>query len=107
MSMSSCRSTITWQKQLSSKTTMSSIGLALGGTHDVFNIGNDKKDNLIQSLQQELGMLKEEIEEFNNLQMLVTKTTRKNGVIKLIEKYLMTRNKLNANKIAYLLRESL
>jgi hypothetical protein len=52
-------------------------------------------------------MLKEEIEEFNNLHMLVIKTTGKNGVRKLIEKYLMTRNKLNANEIAYLLRESL
>ena len=53
---------------------MSSISLASGGTCDVLTISNEEKDQLIQSLQQELGMLREQVEEFNDLQMLVIKT---------------------------------
>ena len=55
--------------------TMSSIGLAPGGTWDTSAISNDEKEELIQSLQQELKMLREQVEEFNNLWMLVIKTT--------------------------------
>ena len=69
---------------------MSSISLALGGTRDFSTISNEEKDNLIQSLQQELGMLREQVEEFNNLRMLVIKTAGKNGVRKLKDKYLTT-----------------
>ena len=62
---------------------------------------------MIQSLQQELVMLKEQVEEFNNLWMLVIKMTGENGIRKLKDKYLTTSNTVNANEIAYLLHESL
>ena len=62
---------------------------------------------MIQSLQQELDELREQVGEFNNLWMSVIKTTGKNGVRKLKEKYLTTTDKVNANEIAYLLRENL
>ncbi len=62
---------------------------------------------MIKSLQQELEMLREQLGEFNNLRMSVIKTTGKNGVRKLKEKYLTTTDKVNANEIAYLLRENL
>ena len=52
-------------------------------------------------------MLREQVEEFNNLWMSVIKTTGKNGVRKLKDKYLTTPYKVNANEIAYLLRENL
>ncbi len=58
--------------------TMSSIGLALGGTRDISTISNEEKDKLIISLQQELEMLREQVEEFNDLWMSVmTMTTSK------------------------------
>jgi hypothetical protein len=41
--------------------TMSSIGLASGGTRDISTISNDEKDELIKSLQQELEMLREQV----------------------------------------------
>ena len=63
--------------------TMSSIGLASGGTKDISTISNEEKDELIISLQQELDMLREQVEEFNNLRMSVIQTTGKNGVRKL------------------------
>ena len=47
--------------------TISSIGLASGGTRDISTISNEEKDELSQSLQQELEMLREQVEEFNNL----------------------------------------
>jgi hypothetical protein len=53
--------------------TMSSIGLASGGTKDISTISNDEKDKLIKSLQQELEMLREQVGEFNNLWMSVIK----------------------------------
>ncbi len=87
--------------------TMSSIGLASGGTKDISTISNEEKDELIISLQQELEMLREQVGEFNNLRMSVIKTTGKNGVRKLKEQYLTTTDKVNANEIAYLLRENL
>jgi len=87
--------------------TMSSIGLAAGGTRDISTISNEEKDELIQSLQQELEMLREQVKEFTNLWMLVIKTTGKNGVRKLKDKYLTTTDKVNANEIAYLLHENL
>ena len=58
--------------------TMSSIGLASCGTRDISTISNVEKDQLIQSLQQELEMLIEQVEEFNDLRMSVFKTTGKN-----------------------------
>ena len=87
--------------------TMSSIGLELGGTRDISTISNEEKDKLIISLQQELEMLREQVEEFNNLWMSVIKTAGKHGVRKLKDKYLTTTGKVNANEIAYLLRENL
>ncbi len=86
---------------------MSSIGLASGGTRDISTISNEGKDELIQSLQQELDELQEQVGEFNDLRMSVIKTTGKNGVSKLKDKYLTTTDKVNANEIAYLLRENL
>ena len=62
---------------------------------------------MIKSLQQELGILREQVGEFNNLCMSVIKTTGKNGVRKLKDKYLTTTDKVNANEITYLLRENL
>ena len=62
---------------------------------------------MIQALQQELEMLREQVEEFNNLQMSVIETTGKNSVSKLKDKYLTKTDKVNANGIAYLLRENL
>ena len=58
-------------------TTMSSIGLASGGTKDISTISNEEKDQLIIPLQQELDMLREQVEEFNDLWMSVIKTTGK------------------------------
>ena len=55
----------------------------------------------------ELGQLKEQVEEFNDLCMLVIKVSGKNGVRKLKDKYLITSNKVNANEINHLLRETL
>ncbi len=86
---------------------MSSIGLASSVTKDISTISNDEKDKLIKSLQQELDMLREQVREFNNLWMPVIKTTGKNAVRKLKDKYLTTTDKVNANEIAYLLRENL
>ena len=86
---------------------MSSIISASGGTRDISTISNEEKDQLIQSLQQECGMLREQVEEFNDLRMSVIKTTGKNGVRKLKDKYQTTTDKVNANEISYLLRESL
>jgi hypothetical protein len=87
--------------------TMSSIGVASGGTRDISTISNEENDKLIISLQQELEMLREQVEEFNNLRISVIQTTGKNGVRNLKEQYLTTTDKVNANKIAYLLRENL
>ena len=87
--------------------TMSSIGLESGGTRDKSTISNDEKDKLIKSLQQELEMLKEQVEDFNDLWMSVIKRKGKNGVRKLKDKYLTSIDKVNANEIAYLLRENL
>ncbi len=50
----------------------------------------EEKDAIIKSLQWELGMLKEQVEEFNDLRMSVIKVTGKNGVRKLKDKYLTT-----------------
>ena len=46
-------------------------------------------------------MLREQVQEFNDLQMLVIKTTGNNGVRKLKDKYPTTTNKVNANEISY------
>jgi hypothetical protein len=85
---------------------MGSISLASNVTilssHNV-----EEKDAIIKSLQRELGMLKEQVEEFNDLQMLVIKVTGKNGVRKLKDKYLTTSGKVNANKISYFLHNSI
>ena len=60
--------TITCQVQLSSNTiTMNSISSATGGTPDISTISNDEKDQLIHTLQQEVEVLKDQVEEFNNL----------------------------------------
>ena len=67
----------------------------------------EEKDAIIESLQRELGMLKEQVEEFNDLRMSVIKVTGKNGVRKLKDKYLTTSDKVNANEISYFLRNSL
>ena len=77
--------------------TMSSIGLASGGTKDISTISNEEKDELIKSLQEELEMLREQVGEINNLWMSVIKTAGKNGVRKLKDKYLTTTDKVNAN----------
>ncbi len=85
---------------------MGSISLASNITtlssHNV-----EEKDAIIELLQWEFGMLKEQVEEFNNLQMLVIKVTGKNGVRKLKEKYLTTSDKVNANEISYFLCNSI
>ncbi len=91
--MTSCRMrAITSQIQLSSNTiTMSSISLGTGGTPDIPTISNDEKDQLIQTLQQEVEVLKDQVEEFNNLWNSVHKATGTNGVRKLKDKYLTTK----------------
>ena len=96
MYMTSCRTrTITCRIQLSSNTiTISSISLATGGTPDISTISNDEKDQLIQTLKQEVELLKDQIEEFNNLQNSVLKATGKNGVRKLTDKYSTTNDKV-------------
>ena len=88
MYMTSCRMrAITSLRQLSSNTiTMSSISLATGGTPDISTISNDDKDQLIQTLQQEVELLKYQVEEFNNLWNSVLKATGKNSVRKLKDK---------------------
>ena len=106
--MTSCRRTITCQIKLSSNTiTMSSISSATGGTPDISTTSNDEKDQLIQTLQQEVEVLKDQIEEFNNLWNSVLKKTGKNGVRKLKDKYLTTNNKVDANEISYFLCEAI
>ena len=107
--MTSCRMrAITSRIQLSSNTiTMSSISLATGRTPDISTISNDEKDQLIQTLQQEVEVLKDQVEEFNNLRNSVLKATGKNGVRKLKDKYLTTNDKVNANEISYFLRETI
>ena len=52
---------------------MSSISSASGETPDSSTIRNEEKNQLIQSLQQELEILKEQVEEFNNLWKSVIK----------------------------------
>ena len=46
---------------------MSSISLASGGTPDISTRSNEEKYHLIHSLQQEMEILKERVEEFNSL----------------------------------------
>ena len=84
---------------------MSSIGLASGGTRDISTISNEEKDKLIRSLQHELEMLREQVEEFNDLRMSAVKSSGKNGVRKLKDKYLTTTYKVNGNEIAHFWRE--
>ena len=86
---------------------MSSIGSASGVTRDISTISNEEKDQLIQTLQQEVEILKDQVEEFNNLRNSVIKATGKNGVRKLKDKYLTTNDKLNGQEISYFLRETL
>ena len=68
----------------------------MGSISLVFNVTTlsahnvEEKDTFIESLQWKLGMLKEQVEEFNDLQMLVIKVTGKNEVRKLKDKYLTT-----------------
>jgi len=62
---------------------MSSISSAYGGTPDISTISNEEKDQLIQSLQQDLEILKEQVEEFNDLWKSVIEATGKNGFRKL------------------------
>jgi hypothetical protein len=86
---------------------MISISSATGRTLDISTISNDEKDQLIQTLQQEVEVLKDQVEEFNNLRNSVLKATGKNGVRKLKDKYLTTNDKVNANKISYFLHETI
>jgi hypothetical protein len=58
-------------------------------------------------LQQELEILKEQVEEFNDLWKSVIKATGKNGVRKLKDKHLTTNNKVNGNEISYFLHETI
>ena len=104
---SSCSITIIWVEQqlLRNTTIMSSISSASGGTNDVSTKSNEEKDDLIVSLQRELGMLKGQVKEFNDLRLSIIKVTGKNGVRKSKDKYLTTSDKVNANEIAYFLRE--
>ena len=98
----------TYQIQLTRNTiTISSIISATGGTPDISTISNEEKDQLIQILQKEVELLKDQVEEFNNLWNSVLKATGKKGVRKLKNKYLTTNNKVNANEISYLLRETI
>ena len=106
--MTSCRRTITCQIQLSSNTiTMSSISSASGVTRDISTISNEEKDQLIQTFQQEVEILKDQVEEFNNLRNSVTRAMGKNGVRKLKDKYLTTNDKVNGHAIPYFLGETL
>jgi len=86
---------------------MSSISSETGGTPDISTISNYEKDQLIQTLQQEVEVLKDQVEEFNNLWNSVLKSKGKNGVRKLKEKYLITNDKVNDNEISYFLRETI
>ena len=80
---------------------MSSISSTSGVTPDISTISNEGKDQVIQFLQQELEILKEQVEEFNDLWKSVIKATGKNGVRKLKDKYLTTNDKVNGNEISY------
>jgi hypothetical protein len=86
---------------------MSSISSASGGTRDVSTIRNEENDHLIQSLQQELEILKEQEEDFNDLWKSVIKATGKKGVRKLKVKYLTATDKVNGNEISYFLHETI
>ena len=86
---------------------MSSISLATGGKPDISTISNDEKYQLDQTLQQEVELLKDQVEEFNNLRNSVIKATGKNGIRKLKDKYLTTNDKVNGYEISYFLREFL
>ena len=86
---------------------MSSISSASRGAPDISTISNDEKDQLIQTLQQELEILKDQVEEFNNLWNSVIKATGKNGVRKPKDKYLTTNDKVNVHEMSYFLRETL
>jgi len=86
---------------------MSSISLETGGTPVISTISNDEKYQLIQTLQQEVELLKDRVEEFNNLWNSVLKATGENCVRKLKYKYLTTNDKVNANAISYFLRETI
>ena len=56
---------------------MSSISSASGVTCDISTISNDEKGQLIQTLQKEVEILKDQVKEFNNLWNSVTKATGK------------------------------
>ena len=86
---------------------MSSISLETGQTPDISNISNDEKDQLIQTLHQEVEVLKDQVEEFNNLWNTVLKAAGNNGVRKLKDKYLTTNDKVNGHEISYFLCETL
>ena len=62
---------------------MSSISSASGVTRDISTISNEEKDQLIQTLQEEVEHLKDQVEEFNNLRNSVIKAMGKNSVRKL------------------------
>ena len=62
---------------------MGSISSATGVTPDISTISNDEKDQLIQTLRQEVELLKDQVEEFNNLWNSVLKAVGKNGIRKL------------------------
>ena len=54
-----------------------------------------------------MKILKEKIEEFNDLWKSVIKATGKNSVRKLKDKYSTTNDKVNGNEISYFLRETI
>ena len=79
----------------------------LSRLHQLHQLTNDDKDVLIDLLEQELGELKAQVGEFNNLHMLLVKVTDKNRMHKLKDNYLTTSDKVNTSKIAHVLRVSL
>ena len=88
---------------------MSSISSALGGNLNISTISNDEKDQLVQTLQQEVETLKDQEEEFNNLRNSMIKAKEKNNVLKMKDKYLTANDIVNANdnEISYFLHETL
>ena len=97
-----CRSSPSIIRNINMGSISSASNVTTLSSHNV-----EEKDAIIESLQRELGMLKEQVEEFNDLRMSVIKVTGKNGVRKLKDKYLTTSDKVNANEISYFLRNSI
>jgi len=65
------------------------------------------KDELIETLQNELVLLKRQVGEFQDLRMSIVKVNGKNSVKRLKARLLTTSDRLNASEISHWFRECL